>query len=122
MPEDIETRVALLEKEDMHITAALKEHAKRTDKSLGEIKEEVSRMVSLQSEIVGINRLLSEFIKKHDKLEQSFNTKLDTLSERVKPLENFHNNAKFSLILIKHFDKIGILGALVAAIAYFIPK
>lgn len=122
MPEDIETKVAVLERDSMHITAALKEHAKRTDKSLGEIKEEVSKMVSLQSEIVGINRLLSEFIKKHDKLEENFNRKLDDLSSRVAPLETFLSNTKFTLLIIKHLDKIGVTAGVIAAIAYFMPK
>jgi predicted nucleic acid-binding Zn-ribbon protein len=113
MQETLETRVTLLEKEDTHISHALNEHSKRTEHSLNEIKTQVSIMVQLQTEIVGISRDLSSMMQKHDRLEENIN-------KRLNPIETFMSNTKFALFLIKNTPIIAATTGIIGAAAYFL--
>ena len=115
MTDSIETRVTLLEKEDMHIAQALNDHSKRTESNLNDIKSQVSMMVKLQTEIVGISKDLSSMMSNHDRLK-------DDMNKRFIPVETFITQTKFTLFLIKNTPTIAIATVILSAGAYFINK
>jgi hypothetical protein len=120
MQETLETRVTLLEKEDMHLSQALNEHSRRTETGMSEVNQKLSVLIQAQTENVGINRDLviitrdlSSIMRKYEKLEENTNKRLTTV-------ETFMSNTKFALFLIKNTPIIAATTGIIGAAAYFL--